>query len=61
MKVKDIDFSQYEYKRLSIYHINSDYFPPEYSAKLIEMYGEEEVDHIEVTETGLLIIYTTIV
>ncbi len=61
MKVKDIDFSEYTYKRIAIYHINSDYFPPEYSSKLTEMYGEEEVDHIEVTEQGLLIIYTTIV
>ncbi len=61
MKVKEIDFSEYQYKRLAIYHINSDYFPPEYSGKLIELYGEEEVDHIEVMESGLLIIYTTIV
>ena len=61
MKVKEIDFSQYEYKRISIYHINSDYFPLEYSSKLVELYGEEDVDHIDVTETGLLIIYTTII
>ncbi len=61
MKVKDIDFSQYEYKRIGIYHINSDYFPLEYSSKVIDLYGEEDVNNIEVTETGLLIIYTTIV
>ncbi len=61
MKIKEIDFSQYEYKRLSVYHINSDYFPPAYSSKLIEMYGEEEVEQIEVTEQGLLIIYTVTV
>ena len=61
MKVKDINFSEYEYKRIGIYHINSDYFPLEYSSKLIELYGEEDVDHVEVTETGLLLIYTTIV
>jgi hypothetical protein len=60
MKVKEIDFASYEYKRLSIYHINSDYFPQEYSGRLVEMYGDEEVEQIEVTETGLLVIYTTI-
>jgi hypothetical protein len=58
MKVKEIDFTNYEYKRLSIYHINSDYFPPEYSGMLVKMYGEEEPGEDErenyIDSTGVL-------
>ena len=59
MKVKEVDLSAYDYKRVCIYHVNSEYFAVGKEDVMKKLYGEEEVDHIDMTETGLLRVYTT--
>ncbi|MBE6665957.1 MAG: hypothetical protein E7603_07050 [Ruminococcaceae bacterium] len=58
MKVKEINFSDYDYKRVCVYDENQTYYPVGGEHVLLAQYGEKEAeDHISVDEYGWLVIY----
>ena len=45
MKIKDLELSQYSYKRISLSLKSGPiFFPPEYEEVFKTLYGEEEID-----------------
>jgi hypothetical protein len=59
MKIKDLELSQYSYKRISLALKSGPiFFPPEYEEVFKTLYGEEEIDeaNIECTENGWLLL-----
>ena len=56
MKIKDIVFSKYEYKRICVVtHCGTEYYPENSEEAVVKVYGESEIDgELEVTETGWL-------
>ena len=57
MKVKEINFSDYDYKRVCVYDENQTYYPKGMESVLLAKYGEKEAeDNISVDEYGWLVI-----
>ena len=57
MKVKEITFSDYDYKRVCVYDANQTYYPKGAENVLLTKYGEMEAeDNISVDEYGWLVI-----
>ena len=54
MKVKEIDFSQYEYKRICVRDAKNISYPPDSDDVVIKVHGESEVKEISVSEFGWL-------
>ena len=55
MKIKEIDFSAFQYKRICVYDANQTHYPPDSEALVISMHGEREVeDAVSVDELGWL-------
>lgn len=57
MKIKDIDLSKYDYKRICVATEHGDAFLPENAEKaLISIFGEQEIseENITLTESGWL-------
>ena len=54
MKVKDIDFSAYNYQRICIRDANNTSYPPDSNDLVIKIHGESEVKEISVSEFGWL-------
>ncbi len=44
MKVKDIDFSAYDYKRICFCEWNQTHYPPNAEALLLKTHGEKEIE-----------------
>jgi hypothetical protein len=58
MKVKEINFSDYDYKRVCVYDENQTYYPQGMENVLLTKYGEMEAEeNISVDEYGWLVIY----
>ena len=57
MKLKEIDFSAYEYKRICIEETNLTYYPANVEELILKMHGEKEIDTISVNEFGWLFIH----
>ena len=57
MKIKEIDFSAFQYKRICVYDANQTHYPPNSEALVISTHGEREAeDEISVDELGWLTI-----
>ena len=57
MKVKDIDFSSFAYKRICVYDANQTHYPPDSEELVIRTHGEREAeDGISVDALGWLTI-----
>ena len=57
MKVKDIDFSAFQYKRICVYDANQAHYPPGFEEILLKKHGEKEIeDGLSVDELGWLTI-----
>jgi len=57
MKVRDINFSDYEYKRVCVYDENQTYYPAGAEAVLLEKYVDKEAEeNPSVDEYGWLVI-----
>ena len=57
MKVKEINFSDYAYKRVCVYDENQTYYPVGAEAALLAKYGEKETEgNPSVDEYGWLVI-----
>ena len=61
MKIKDLNFSEYTYKRVCVYEENQTFYPIGKEQLLLEQHGEKElaVDP-ETDEFGWLILTVTI-
>ena len=58
MKVKEINFSEYDYKRVCVYDANQTYYPAGAESFLLAKYDEMEAeDNISVDGYGWLVIY----
>ena len=44
MKIKEIDFSAYTYKRVCVYEANQTFYPAGKEMILLEKHGEKELD-----------------
>ena len=57
MKVKEIDFSEYSYKRVCVYEENQTFYPEGQEALLLQKHGEKELACApETDEYGWLIL-----
>ena len=57
MKVKDIDFSAFQYKRICVYDANQTHYPPDSEELIVRSHGEREAeDNVFVDELGWLTI-----
>lgn len=57
MKVKEIDFSAYNYKRICVYEWNQTHYPAGTEALILQTHGEKEIeDGLSVDELGWLTI-----
>ena len=57
MKVKEINFSEYDYKRVCVYDANQTYYPKGAENVLLAKYGEMEAEeNPSVDEYGWLVI-----
>lgn len=57
MKVKEINFSDYDYKRVCVYDENQTYYPVGAESVLLAKYGEKEAEeNVSVDEYGWLVI-----
>ncbi len=57
MKVKDIDFSAFQYKRICVYDANQAHYPPGCEDLIVRIHGERDAeDEISVDELGWLTI-----
>ena len=57
MKIKEIDFSQYTYKRACVYEANQTFYPVGMEALLLAKHGEKELlCEPETDEYGWLIL-----
>lgn len=57
MKVKDIDFSSFDYKRICVYEWNQTHYPPGFEELLLQTHGEKEIeDGLTVDALGWLTI-----
>ena len=54
MKVKDIDFSAYEYKRICVRDANNTSYPPDSEDIVVKLHGESEVKEVSVSDFGWL-------
>ena len=61
MKVKEIDFSEYSYKRVCVYEENQTFYPEGQEALLLQKHGEKELAAApETDEYGWLILAVSI-
>ncbi len=59
MKVKDINFSAYDYKRICVYEVNQFHYPENFEEFILKTHGEKDIDEengVFVNEFGWLII-----
>ncbi len=54
MRVKEIDFSAYEYKRICVRDANNTSYPPDSEDVVVKLHGEKEVKEIAVSGLGWL-------
>lgn len=56
MKIREIDFSAYTYKRVCVYEENQTFYPAGKESLLLEKYGEKELEGApETDEYGWLV------
>ena len=57
MKIKEIDFSEYSYKRVCVYEENQTFYPTGKEALLLAAHGEKELEGApETDEYGWLVL-----
>lgn len=57
MKIKEIDFSAYTYKRVCVYEANQTFYPAGKESLLLERHGEKELEGApETDEYGWLML-----
>ena len=57
MKIKEIDFSAYTYKRVCVYEANQTFYPAGKESLLLEQHGEKELEGAaETDEYGWLVL-----
>ena len=57
MKIKEIDFSAYTYKRVCVYEANQTFYPAGKESLLLERHGEKELEGApETDEYGWLVL-----
>ena len=58
MKIKEVNFSDYTYKRVCVYEINQTFYPVGKEALVIEQHGEKELEGApETDEYGWLVLF----
>ncbi len=57
MKIKEVNFSEYTYKRVCVYEENQTFYPVGKESLLLEKHGEKELDGVpETDEYGWLVL-----
>ena len=57
MKIKEVNFSEYTYKRVCVYETNQTFYPAGKESLLLEKHGEKELEEApETDEYGWLVL-----
>lgn len=51
MKVKEIDLSSYDYKRICVYEVNQTHYPENFEELVLKTHGEKDI----VEENGVFV------